>query len=245
MYEDGPGSGCRAAEAQRHRIRWRNAQPQGGGGATLALLTAQYDGFPLELAPGEMRYDTGMIDREPSVATLRSPNDWLAKAGASIEGGRARLPMRCILVPMDAASRAIEEFERATDLCSRMRAIQLVAVNVRAADEAYFSEYAGRVNDAIGPDRDDGVCAQCLRMAASPDLVTLLSSVSHRIIHGMERRRETIVHPDAFRLAVAYYEEFMKLPLMGFNLDVTIESCRHCHCRKARVARRRDREWTS
>ena len=160
-------------------------------------------------------------------ATISSPNNWLNRIGCKVDPeGKLTLPSNIVL-PMTLASEAVEHFRDATSLAEQSKNIQLIAFNTRSADSAFFSGIVDEFHKKRGGEL---ICQHCLRQGVSPSLVQLRRTANKQIIHVMDQGGLRGIHPSFFQIALDYYEELLKLPLLDPNqlMSVTIVPCKNC-----------------
>jgi len=182
------------------------------------------------------------------VDEIVSPNNWIIKAkGYLTTEDKLILPLKCILIPMHQASTSIEKYNKekdlpqTMDLVGKMQLIQNIGLNVRAADKAYFNEWSKgliQINkDNITSLKLFGGCINCLSKSLSGnslrEFVSLrlkeLSDLNNaKIIHAMDSGK--YINADDVHIVFDYYEEFLKLELLGFPglKSLPISKCREC-----------------
>jgi hypothetical protein len=161
-------------------------------------------------------------------AEIVSPNNWITKAGAYLSSeDKLVLPMKLTLVPLNNASKCIEEFEDNLQLDVRIRLVQTIGLNVRNADKAYFNEWSSILIEKNIHNETAvhlfGGCKNCfqkslsanaLREHVSPKLKQLSDANNTKIVHSMDTG--TILQETDFHVAFDYYNCFMELNLMHF-----------------------------
>jgi hypothetical protein len=147
-----------------------------------------------------------------TISNIVSPNNWLTKAGATVENGKIILPLNCLLVPMALASEAIIDFRKATTLNDRIKHGLVVVTMVRIADTAYFTRVANMLYE--GNNKKYQICQHCIRGSLWPTkMKEYRKMVNQVIIHKMENGLP--VNNRDLEIVEKYYEEMFKHPLMN------------------------------
>lgn len=148
------------------------------------------------------------------VSIIKSPNGWLQRAGAYVDDqSRMQLPHKFLIMPMALASEAVEKYNSSDSYAEKIQAVQAIAINTRSADTVFFKRIAGILTEANKGSSRIKLCEHCVRGGLFPtDLKRLRHLVNDRIIHRMEK--VSFIDQADFDLAVAYYDEMFKLPLM-------------------------------
>jgi hypothetical protein len=159
---------------------------------------------------------------------IQSPNNWLVKAGARMEGNQLILPLNCLLVPMGVASDAITDFRNSNNLKDRIKFGAVAAIMTRVADTAYFRNVAKMLMER-NPENNVAFCEHCLRgQLWDTKIKEYRKLVNKDIIHKMEE--DMMINPDDLKYVELYYEEMFKHPLTNPISwgNVTMQSCNYC-----------------
>jgi len=114
---------------------------------------------------------------------------------------------------MTFASEAIEEFQKANNYKEKVKTIQLIAINVRNTEAAFYRKFAQILIEANKNKSGIQVCEYCIRnYFFNPDLKKMRDDVNDKIIHKMDSGKP--IEPRDFHFAIDYYNEVLKLPLM-------------------------------
>lgn len=164
--------------------------------------------------------------------TVSSPNDWLTKIGCKVtELGQLSLP-KDVALPMHFASEEVEAFNKEENFGKKYKQVQLIALNTRSADTAFFRQIVEQINGKIGK---EVICHNCLRKAVNPSLVIFRRETNEKILHKMDRGQLSTINPSDFQIALDYYDEVLKLPLLEPTKigNVKMEPCEKCKKRAA------------
>ncbi len=158
-----------------------------------------------------------------------SANNWLERAGACIRNNKPIMPHLFLTVPMNAASEAVEIYNNDDSYNSRLKAVQTIALNVRTAETAFFKRIAKilkEVNKQLGIE----ICHYCIRNHMfGTNFKELRKLANSKIIHRMEE--EAMISVEDFQIAIDYYNEMFKLPLVDpitWKETKGIPMCKNC-----------------
>ena len=158
-----------------------------------------------------------------------SPNDWLKKAGARLEGEQLILPLKCLLVPMALASEAILDFDNSESLNDRIKYGLVVVSMVRIADTAYFRRVAKMLLEINRPSKIS-ICEHCIRgQLWSNEMKIYRKMVNENIIHKMEDGLP--INNEDLKVVELYYNEMFKHPLTNpitWKGNNGLDSCPSC-----------------
>ena len=144
-------------------------------------------------------------------AELVSPNDWLQKAGAYIDGENVVLPHKFLFIPMTLASEAILEFRQQDNIGSKIKFALVVVTMVRVADTVFYNKLVKLLNEA-NPSVPN-LCQHCIRgQICGTQMKEYRQSANKNIIHKMEN--DEIISFKDLEIVENYYNELFKLPLM-------------------------------
>ncbi len=160
--------------------------------------------------------------------SISSPNNWFNKVWARNINGKIFMPLDFMLVPLSAASRAIEKFNNTKDYTEKLELSLLISLTVRVADTAYFNHIANK----IFKDVDFSICANCIRESNNfncHEILRLRWICNNSIIHSLEN--EILIDPKVLNYSIEYYNEVLKLPLID-PIEITsqfnVKICKNC-----------------
>ncbi|MFZ5392291.1 MAG: hypothetical protein ACOZAR_03830 [Patescibacteria group bacterium] len=167
-----------------------------------------------------------------------SANDWLNKIGCKIVDGKIRLPMKHLIFPLMKASEEMEKYKNFKRLNEQMKCIDVIALNVRQADNAYFFAWSQSILVSNKKETIPEIfpCYNCFQKTISSDnlrkhfsskLQKLRDKVSSEIIHAAEAG--VIVSSKHFGLVEEYYNEFISLNMFYFS---GIKDLNVCFCKE-------------
>ena len=159
---------------------------------------------------------------------LVSPNDWLQKAGAYIDGENVVLPHKFILVPMTLASEAIIEFRRHENIASKIKYGLVVVTMVRIADTIFYNKLVNILNEANSS--VPNICQHCIRgQICGTRMKEYRQAANKNIIHKMEN--DEYINFEDLDVVENYYGEVFNLPLMdpiSFPEKKNLKLCGNC-----------------
>ena len=161
-------------------------------------------------------------------AKLVSPNDWLKRAGAYIDGENVVLPHKFLLVPMTLASEAILEFRKHENIGSKIKFAIVVVTMVRIADTVFYNKLVKLLNEA-NPSVPN-LCQHCIRgQICDTKMKAYRQFANKNIIHKMEN--DEFINFEDLEVVENYYSELFKLPLMdpiSFPERKNLKLCGNC-----------------
>jgi len=157
--------------------------------------------------------------------SISSPNNWFNKVGVKIDSqGNLTMPMKFLVVPLAEASEAIDTYKSTNKWSEKMKAVKLIALNIRQVDNAYFSNWSKSI---IAANKDREIpksfpCYECfrstmlpkaLREKTLPDVIDFRRQVNQEIIHSTENGRGFTLN---YKLVTNYYDQIISLNLFHF-----------------------------
>ncbi len=175
-----------------------------------------------------MNSDKYFISQIKPDGTIISPNDWLKKVGAFVENRQLALPHECILIPLSAASRAVEIFNTSTEYTQKLESALLIALSVRVAETAFYNKFA----KWFEVQSQTKMCDHCIRNSKvfnNDEVKKYRKLCNEKIIHVMEN--QSMINPNDLIYAINYYDEVLKLPLIDpikITSEFKITVCDKC-----------------
>ena len=175
-----------------------------------------------------MHTDKYFISQIKSNGVILSPNNWLKRVGAFVKNGQLVLPHECILIPLSAASRAIETFNSSTEYTQKLELSLLISLSTRIAETAFYNKFA----KWFGNESKIKMCGHCIRNSEvfnNGEIKKYRNLCNEKIIHAMEN--QSMVNSDDLIYAIKYYDEVLKLPLIDPIKIITkfeIKVCDKC-----------------
>jgi predicted peroxiredoxin len=160
---------------------------------------------------------------------IKSPNNWIVRAGAYVSDGKIVMPHKFLLIPLALASEAVEIFNKENSWKKRLESVQAIAINVRNAETAFFRKVSEIINEINKNGSKIEICEKCIRdNLFDTNLKEIRRAVNSKIIHKMESG-EAILMED-FHFAIDYYNEIFKLPLINpIHWEAkTFKPCKDC-----------------
>ncbi len=159
---------------------------------------------------------------------ITSPNDWIRKAGGHVKDGKMIMPHKFIIIPMAMASEAVEEYHKNSAWNSRLKCVFVITLSIRIVDTSVFRMLAKNLNEHWKGGIQ--ICSDCIRNGViDTNLTKLRKEINEKIIHKMENA--FVIDSKDFHLALDYYDEIFKLPLM-FPIHIKekqgVPLCKRC-----------------